>query len=481
MRDNRSAPLTMRLRRGEVCVADGFGIRIRVDKQHLVIDDGSGRNRRTRRYARATHGLSRLVVIGSEGYVTLEAIRWLTSLGIGYLHLDRDGTILASTENGSGDARLRRLQASAVNTVTGIEIGRYLLDAKLEGQAHNLERIPNSERPRGAIGYWRQRISEARTLDELLEAEREAAAAYWACWAPLPLRFARRDLDRVPDHWHRVGTRHSPLSGGSRVAITPANAILNYLYAILEAETRIACLTLGLDPGLGIWHADYRSRDSFALDLMEAARPNVDRFVLQLIDTCVFTRMDVGETSRGICRLLPPLTLELAQSAGQWRDAIAPHAEHVARLLAGTPSSRVDQLATPLTGWHRSRGQDHRRRRVPARRTAEKPAPNCKCCGGPVPHGERVYCDTCLARTQRERRASSRASGLIAVPAMARVTSRRCKSCGDPVPHRKRVYCDPCFAAYEAQLAAMRRPCKGCGEPVPNRKRVYCDECPRTS
>jgi hypothetical protein len=67
------------------------------------------------------------------------------------------------------------------------------------------------------------------------------------------------------------------------------------------------------------------------------------------------------------------------------------------------------------------------------------------------------------------------------VPAMARVTSRRCKSCGDPVPHRKRVYCDPCFAAYEAQLAAMRRPCKGCGEPVPNRKRVYCDECPRTS
>lgn len=48
-----------------------------------------------------------------------------------------------------------------------------------------------------------------------------------------------------------------------------------YLYPILESEARIACLTLGLDPGLGIWHADYRSRDSFALDLMEAVRPDV--------------------------------------------------------------------------------------------------------------------------------------------------------------------------------------------------------------
>jgi hypothetical protein len=64
--------------------------------------------------------------------------------------------------------------------------------------------------------------------------------------------------------------RGSLLTSSPRLAIKPANAILNYLYAILEAETRLACLTLGLDPGLGIVHADHRDRDSFALDLMEA-------------------------------------------------------------------------------------------------------------------------------------------------------------------------------------------------------------------
>jgi len=41
-RGARSGPFTMRLRRGQVCVAEGFGIRIRVNRQHLVIDDGLG-------------------------------------------------------------------------------------------------------------------------------------------------------------------------------------------------------------------------------------------------------------------------------------------------------------------------------------------------------------------------------------------------------------------------------------------------------
>jgi len=48
---------------------------------------------------------------------------------------------------------------------------------------------------------------------------------------------------------------------------------LNYLYALLEAEARLAAATLGLDPGLGVLHVDTQARDSLACDLMEAARP----------------------------------------------------------------------------------------------------------------------------------------------------------------------------------------------------------------
>lgn len=59
----------------------------------------------------------------------------------------------------------------------------------------------------------------------------------------------------------------------------PPNAVLNYLYAILEAEARLAAAELGLDPGLGVLHRDTPNRDNLACDLMEPARPLVDAFV----------------------------------------------------------------------------------------------------------------------------------------------------------------------------------------------------------
>jgi CRISPR-associated endonuclease Cas1 len=474
MRDNRSAPFTARIRRGEVCLARGFGIRIRVDRQHLVVEDGSGRDRRIRRYARATHGLSRLVVIGSEGYITYEALRWLSRLGIAYVHLDRDGNVLASGEVRSGDAWLRRQQALAASSPVGLEIARCLLGTKVSGQAENLQLVPDSAAARDAIESWIDRIEGATSLDEVLEAEREAAAIYWACWAPLRVRFAARDLARIPEHWQTVGTRHSPLSNGGRVAITPINAALNYLFAVLAAETRIACLTTGLDPGVGIWHVDYRARDSFVLDLMEAARPAVAGHVLGLIRTRTFTRADVGETSRGICRILPPFAEELAQTAVLWREEIAPQVEHVARLLAEAPESRVDErLPTPLTRRNRSIAQATKRgpRPVSPKETA---APGCKRCGAPVPHRDRIYCEACFALPQGERRLTFQRSG---DESPSRTTARRCKSCGGPVPHRKRVYCDSCFAEYERGLVEMRRGCARCGGRLPHRKRTYCDAC----
>jgi hypothetical protein len=91
MRKQRTAPLAVPLTRGRVAVVDGYGVRLFVRRRQLVIDDGLGRDRRQRVYARATHGLSRVVVIGHEGFVTLEAIRWLTDLGIPLLRIDRDG------------------------------------------------------------------------------------------------------------------------------------------------------------------------------------------------------------------------------------------------------------------------------------------------------------------------------------------------------------------------------------------------------
>src|SRR5687768_1374778 len=63
--------------------------------------------------------------------------------------------------------------------------------------------------------------------------EARAAVAYWAAWTPVTIRFARKDQATVPDHWRTFGTRASALSGTSRAASNPINALLNYAYAIL--------------------------------------------------------------------------------------------------------------------------------------------------------------------------------------------------------------------------------------------------------
>jgi CRISPR-associated endonuclease Cas1 len=119
--------------------------------------------------------------------------------------------------------------------------------------------------------------------------------------------FARRDAADVPAHWRSFGTRSSPLTGAPRLAAKPANALLNYLYSILEGEAAIAARIVGLDPGLGVFHADQPSRDSLAADLMEPVRPLVDRFVLGLLAHRYFAAADFHETRQGVCRVTPGL------------------------------------------------------------------------------------------------------------------------------------------------------------------------------
>ena len=108
-----------------------------------------GTARRTRRFHRATHGLRRLVLLGHTGYITLEAIRWLTDTGIALIHIDQDGRVLATTGSlGSDQPALRRAQALAASRPVGLEITRSILHRKLDraGRGCRRHRRPRSRR-----------------------------------------------------------------------------------------------------------------------------------------------------------------------------------------------------------------------------------------------------------------------------------------------------------------------------------------------
>jgi len=121
--------------RNGVITLYGYGISVRVERGHLVLEDGIG-NRRFRRFSRVGNGIRRVVVVGSDGAISLSAMRWLTDQGAALVMLERDGSVIASTgPAGTGDARLRRAQSLAVHSGLAVEISRDLIGRKLKGQA----------------------------------------------------------------------------------------------------------------------------------------------------------------------------------------------------------------------------------------------------------------------------------------------------------------------------------------------------------
>jgi len=61
------------------------------------------------------------------------------------------------------------------------------------------------------------------------------------------------------------------------------NMMLNYGYAALESQVRIAIAEVGLDPSVGYLHVCQPGRQALVYDLMEPYRPQVDRELLAFI------------------------------------------------------------------------------------------------------------------------------------------------------------------------------------------------------
>jgi CRISPR/Cas system-associated endonuclease Cas1 len=207
----------------------GYGIQVRVDRGHLLVEDGIGADRHIVRFPRVAHKLKRVIVIGSDGLVSLAALRWLADQKVAFVMLDRDGTVLCSTGPvRPSDARLRRAQAVATQTGADVAIARELISQKLAGQELVAREKLHDTAAAQEIADYRLALAEAETIDSIRSLESLGAAVYWAAWRDVQVLFPRKDLPRVPEHWCSFGTRKSPLSGSPRLAANPPNAMLNY-------------------------------------------------------------------------------------------------------------------------------------------------------------------------------------------------------------------------------------------------------------
>jgi CRISPR-associated endonuclease Cas1 len=362
---------------------------------HLEIEDGIGPERRKIRLARVGHGLKRLVCISEDGFTTLAALKWLADVEASFVMLNRNGKVLFVTgPTAPSDARLRRAQALALGNGLGLEISRKLIDAKLEGQERLVRAGLNDSATAQEITVLREKLVAADTFQAIRVLEAHAAVAYFAAWRNIPVLWPKVDLRRVPDHWRTVGSRHSPLSGGSRLAVTPVHAIFNYCFALLESESRLALSALGLDPVLGLGlHTDTPNRDSLALDVLEPVRPQLEYWVLSWITREPLRRSDFLETNTGNCRLMSQFSAKLSETAPTWGKLVAPWAEHVAKTLwaSTSPAKTERRLSTPLTQQHRRIAKG--RPSFPQIKTPRLER-LCRGCGKQV-HGPSIHCKKC--------------------------------------------------------------------------------------
>lgn len=380
----------------------GYGIKVRVERSHLEFEDGIGAARRQGRLPRVGHGLRRLVVISADGMVSLAALRWLADQDASFVLLDRDGSVLFTTGPvRSSDARLRRAQALAARTGVDVTIARELISQKLAGQERVAREKLRDNTAAEAIADYRLALAEAETLDAIRTLESRGAASYWSAWGEVPISFPKTDLSRVPEHWRTFGTRKSLLTGSPRLATNPANAMLNYLYALLESESRLAAAALGLDPGLGFIHVDTPARDSLACDLMEAVRPQVDNFVLDWILSQPLKRDWFFEQRDGTCRLMASFAARLSETTATWSRAVGPVAETVVRILWSTlrKPSREYSPATRLTQAHKRAAKGSSVPPIPA---PPHPTRLCETCGVHLKRGIR-HCGKCAVAASRER------------------------------------------------------------------------------
>lgn len=319
-------------------ILTGHGLSLRVDKGCLLIRDGNTHypadTREWRFFSGALDVPPAFIVLDGSGNITIDAIDWLARHRVPLIRVRWDGQF-ASIVTSSG-------QAASADKVDWQHRTRNSPHARLafaadivRQKARNTLATLEGCLPRGPLWDRACRNIETRarslksnpptTFASLLGLEGSIAADYFRVWSELSIKWKPLKRYPTPGDWStyrsRVALRHgirlrADGGGYNRGATHPVNAMLNYAYAVLIAQTQIRLIVEGYDPTIGVMHEKKALRGvnpGFALDHMEPMRPVVDRAVLQLIDTMIFTGADFSIQQDGVCRMNPELARRVAQ------------------------------------------------------------------------------------------------------------------------------------------------------------------------
>lgn len=269
----------------------GHGARIIVERDELIINPGTSASTvkdKAKRLARGVHGIKAIVIVGYAGYITLDAIEWLSQQNVALYTMDLVGD-------------------SCLNLIPAISSHRpfqrraqYIVNSFLIARSIVIEKLNEAVQVKPELTLLYRRIlndiAQMNSLEMLRLAEGRAAQLYWNQWS-----FGLAHYKDFPEHWRQYSNRTSPLTGSGRKAVHPVNAMLNYGYTILAGRIERTLVFDGYDPAAGSLHVHLDGRASLAWDLIELLRPTVDEQLIGWVQTQKWRKRDFEVNDEGIC------------------------------------------------------------------------------------------------------------------------------------------------------------------------------------
>jgi len=340
----------------------GYGVKLRVcdlrTRSELEIIDGKQdlRPYKTTQYRPRRFPYDSVVIDSHSGYVSLQALHWLSRNKVPVFIMNYDGSLISSILPPApikADLRAAQLKA-AENPRMKFKIARALIEAKIARSIQVLEWLAERydvSREVMLVKREAMDLRRARTVAAIRSVEGRVALKYWSAYG--------KALPESLDFQGRMTSSHQ------NNASDPVNAALNYGYGFLEGECRRAINAVGLEPSVGFLHefSDYQTKQSLVYDLEEPFRWLIDVTAIEAfgsgklnVSDFYFTgddyryRFDIEAKGKFIGLLRQQFNLGVAYKGRvlKWDTIIEQKTNELGRFLTGGSHSLELEEPTPI-------------------------------------------------------------------------------------------------------------------------------------
>ena len=281
----------------KLLLLNGNGIHLSVNNSRLHIKDGRfSTTDEPEEYVFSPKRIDvdNVVIYGKNGELSIDAIRWLIKHNVQITILNWDGKLLTTMlppESVQVKTKFAQYHSYSDNSLR-VELAKKIIEAKFARTQTVLDWL-KSRYPAVINDFSKdhEMLKKTRTISEIMMVEGRVASHYWQQIRkimPKKLEFTTREYQKKP--W----------GAGDQL-----NCMLNYGYAILEAECMRAINSSGLDVHVGFMHEMTIGKNSLAYDMQEPFRFLIDLAIIGLVEKDCMEKKDFIRTENFNLRLRP--------------------------------------------------------------------------------------------------------------------------------------------------------------------------------